>query len=602
MTRFVRLAAMMLLSAILVPPAAGRDDEAVDQRSFTCPLNDRTFTQDVGYSAFPLITLPDGSWLGDTEIGVQIPVCPDNGLVLIPDLSKSSAEAGDDRILYADYSAAERTRLPALIADPEYAALQADGRYAQAYWLASRLERPAEDRFFMLQRSTWATRDPVLRKKLVARFAAEAPALIDAFGGAETKRRYHRIYVVNALRELGRFNEALAMLDSIEKSGPPVPGQPDPDSIYGPGEAAGPMRRALIGKDDGRFAAELLPKKMVSQVCENRLAAMYGPTTPATLAACKARRERETRESRALEQEFDEARNWQGKPEERDAKCAATADAPRSRGLQRACDEAQDLRDKIAGLDLASQPEKLAVDCAATPETDHAGPMQYACEDFDRAVGDQLGDLLIGDDAAYRLMCVFETGDPDVGPPDRSAEARDACWHAKMGRAAAAVEAQMADLPALDARCKVYGDRYDDEVLNDACRERAQLLMEKDARRLFENKAAFDAECGQFRSKMTDGWITDGEKERACRSAWELQTGRAIRLPNDPAPAGPTSKAPGAASKETGNEIMDIVMRRIDATKANAPLQSVARKQAEAIVTKAKLDGTYPKRKPGDRF
>lgn len=591
MTRCIRLAYLLLLSLIAAPLAA-QTGESFDKRAFTCPLGGEVFTQDVGYSAFPLITLPDGSWLGDTEIGAQIPICPGNGLVLLPDLAKSDG----NRMAYGEYRVTDLARLPALIADPAYLALKPEGRYAQAYWLASKLGRPAEDRFFMLQRSTWATRDPVLRKRLVARFAADAPALIDGYRENAAVQRFHRIYVVNALRELGRFDEALGLLDAIDASGPPVPGQADPDSIYGPGEADAPLRRAIAGKDDGRFAAETLPDRMVGDICDGKLAAIYGPTTAATKAACKARRDREAQEEIALRREFDEARMWQAKPEERDAECAPTPVAPRSRGLQRACDDAQIERDKLAGIDLWQQPEKLAADCAATPESDHRGPMQYACEDLDRAVADQLGDLLVGDDAAYRLMCVFETGDPDVGPADRSAEASEACWHAESGRKAAAVEELMTDLSALEVRCKAPGDRYDDEVLTSACQDREQALMEQDARRLVGDKAAFDAECGRFRSKMSDGWITESEKERACRSAWELQTGRATRLPNDPIPEG------DMAPKESGDEIFDTMIRRIDAVKANGPLQSVARTQAEAIIARTKADKSYPKRKSGDRL
>ena len=86
-------AAIGLILAALLPPAAASplaaqdDTQPTDLREFTCPVGGARFTHNVGYSAFPLITLPDGSWLGDTQIGVQIPVCPDNGLVLLPDVS-----------------------------------------------------------------------------------------------------------------------------------------------------------------------------------------------------------------------------------------------------------------------------------------------------------------------------------------------------------------------------------------------------------------------------------------------------------------------------------------------------------------------------------
>lgn len=557
-------------------------------RSFICPISGKSFEQEVGYSAFPLITMPDGSWLGDTEIGAQIPVCPDNGLVLIPDLAKSAASSGD-RIEYADYSTEERAKLPGLIADPAYQALKADGPYAQAWWLATQLGRPAADRFFTLQRSTWATRDPATRKRLVARFAEHASGIIAGMPTSDDNKRSAQLLVVNALRELGRFDDALMLLESVQRKqgAEPIDGR---DS-----EWLSSIWRAISEKDDGRFAAAMLPNRMVNVICSDRLAMIYGPTSEATKAACRARRVREAQESQALEQEFAEAQRLQENPKEREAHCTTTPAEQRSRGLQRACDEGQRERDQIASLELAKQPEELATDCAAAPEDQHKGPLRFACKDLDQAVGEQMGELLVADASAYKLLCIFESGDPDIGPEDRSEEADEACRNAKSGLEVKAVEALMVDLPALDARCKAYGDRYDDEVLADACWDREQALMEKDARRLFEDKTAFDNDCGRFRSKMKDGWITESEKERACRSAWELQTGRVSRLPNDPVP-----ESEEATRKSETPEI-EIVSRRLDSTKANEPLQAVARKLAEAIIARAKAEGTYPKRQPGDR-
>lgn len=257
-------------------------------REFVCPTSGKKFRQDVGYSSFPLITLPDGSWLGDTEIGVQIPVCPQTGLILLPDLSLSKASGGS-KILYSSYSAKELELLPALIADPVYVALKADGPYAQAWWLATRLGRSAEDRFFMLQRSTWATRDPAKRRRLVARFADEAPAIIEGLKGPASSTRFRNVYVVNALRELGRFEEALALLDQLDRSGADVD-----DDI---GEVSYQLRLAIEQQDDGRFAAEMVPRRVFEDLCSGRLSAFYGPPLPATVASCQIRRDREAKEA-----------------------------------------------------------------------------------------------------------------------------------------------------------------------------------------------------------------------------------------------------------------------------------------------------------------
>ena len=53
--------------------------------------------------------------------------------------------------------------------------------------------------------------------------------MIQASDLPDQGKRRVSYYIVNALRELGRFDEALALIDSIERGGPPVPAPADPD-------------------------------------------------------------------------------------------------------------------------------------------------------------------------------------------------------------------------------------------------------------------------------------------------------------------------------------------------------------------------------------
>lgn len=296
-TGIIALAAVVVpgLMAFTPAPAAAQGEAATfDVREFTCPLGGKSFTQEVGYFPFPLLQMPDGSWLGDTEIGVQIPVCPDNGLVILPDQSPAEDEDADGsaRMRYLAYSAPELAALPALIADPEYRALKSDGGYAQAWWIADKLEHSPLSRFVLLQRSTWATRDPALRKKLVARFADHAPALVAQFPQEDMRTYDSQLLIVNALRELGRFDEALAYLDTIDSGTTAF-------VLFGKiFSYADQLRLAIAQRDDGRFAAETLPDRMVSSICDGELSFAYGPTRPATKASCKIRRDREEQAER----------------------------------------------------------------------------------------------------------------------------------------------------------------------------------------------------------------------------------------------------------------------------------------------------------------
>jgi hypothetical protein len=575
-----------------------------DVREFVCPIGGKAFKQDVGYFAFPLITMPDGSWLGDTEIGVQIPVCPDNGLVLVPDMTKMMGEG--DRILYADYSAAERERLPALIADPAYRALAAEGRYAQAYWLATALGRPAYDRFFMLQRSTWATRDPAMRARLVARFVADAPALIDAYTQGEPIKRFHRMYVVNALRELGQFDEALALLDAIEGSGPPVPGQADPDNMFGPGEADEPLRLAIQQRDDGRFAAATLPQRMLNDICDENLAALYGPTKPATKAACKLRRDAAAKKAADFEGAM-----WLRNGPELDAECAATPPDKMRGDLKIACDFAQDDRDQLAANVLTEDGEKLAADCAATPDVKRNSPLGIGCMRLDYAIGNALGAQLAGDAAAYAIFC---PGGRDNWLDDRSEIANEGCMQAGWKLKSAATAALVADPAKLDPMCARSDDHSDDidfyEVLLAAC---STLRLNRDSAaiaRLATDAAAFDAACGRY--AKTNGAGNDvfdlTEPQERCRNAYRLRENTRTRSEAEAkgfacfsdaiySPERPrcVTKAEYDAEMAVGSDLSKSPLMDMSMFDEGSSLMQAAHVRAAAIIAAGKARGTYPK-------
>ena len=284
------IALILSLGACAASAAEPAEPYSFDKRQFTCPVGGEVFEHDVGYSTFPLITFPDGSYPGDEDVDAEIPVCPGNGLMILPDFEASSQHGG---MVYSDYSAAELARLPGLIADPAYRAAASEGRHVQAYWLASKLDRPPLLRFILLQRATWAAIDPALRRTLVERLAEQGPALIEASEMPESRKRSRMYLIVNALRELGRFEEALALIDRIEKDGPAVREPVDPDSMYGPDPYAPKMRAVIADKDLDRFPVALMSPKWLAALCaQDELRPPYGPLTERGKAEC-ARREAE---------------------------------------------------------------------------------------------------------------------------------------------------------------------------------------------------------------------------------------------------------------------------------------------------------------------
>ena len=244
-----------------------------------------------------------------------------------------------------------------MIASDEYRQLKADGPYMQAYWLATKLGRPAFGRFHLLQRATWATRDAAQRRRLVERFVADAPALIDAADAPASAKLFMRNYVVNGYRELGRFGEAQTLLISLYQGLHDQPGAAEAgvDTIE-----TSPLARALAERDDGWFAAETVDRKILGDLCRGELTTLYGPLKPATQAACQVRQDREVQEERDDELAFAESARLKQDAAALDAKCAQVPVSKRSKGLGFACDSLREAQDGKAGEMLAQDGAALA--------------------------------------------------------------------------------------------------------------------------------------------------------------------------------------------------------------------------------------------------
>jgi len=603
MTRlFRRLILLLLIAAAPIAPSAARDAEPIDRRDFTCPLGGQRFTQEVGYSAFALITLPDGSWLGDPLMDVQIPRCPENGLVILPDFAAMQANASD-RMIYGVYDAAERARLPALVADPAYRALAPDNRYAQAYWLATQLGRPASLRFHLLQRSSWATTDPALRQRRVAAFAADAPALVEAMDDPPAAKRANLLYVVNALRELGRFDAALALLDRIEADGP-VPGVASPDEMFAP-ESAGPaMRAVIVAGDDDRYPVELLDRRMANDKCSG--AVQYPPydqRTTKTEAACARRKASADAEEAA----FGEAMRIGEDPAERDRLCAATPEDRRSAGLAQACDFAKSDRDEAEGRALAMQGQGTAARCEATPENERDGPLRFACVSYDILVESRLGRMLAADEDAYAILC---GGDGEHDYPDRDARVGLACQSASRDRTDRAVEKLLEDGAALDARCASVGDDETDVALYIACSNREKARQGARIEKLATDDAAYRRECARFGDKARDLLAGDAsETEIVCDHAryrrnhpQDTGKGWTVYAPLDTIDveeADPATNAAVAAAGEAAEAARAALVEMNPALRDGSGLDVAAHAAATSIIATAKAEKTYPRRPEG---
>lgn len=580
--------AIALIAALLAPAvhAATRDDAVqFDVREFVCPLGGARFSADVGYPSLALVQFVDGSWLGDTQIDVQIPQCPDNGLPLIPDYEREGPKGG---LAYLDYTPEQVARLPALLASDEYRQLRGRSRHERAHWLATQLGLPAWTRLQLLMRASWSATDAGERRRLVARIADEGPKLVDEIPTPEADKLAARVRVANASRELGRFAEADARLDAILAAVPADADLKDPEAQQALQSTVAGLREVIAHGDDDRFPVDLSSQKWADRVCNSdELQPPYGPKSRHAQAAC----DRRARDRQSRSDAYEEAARLREQPEELDRQCARVAAAQRSPGLAQACEFAQNARDeKAAEQLLLRQARQVAADCEATSAQERAGPLRFACYAYQSALESALTRLLVEDDAGYAVVCQ----DGKI-PPDRAGYADLACSMAEQQRLERSIERLLADPVALDRSC-ASNDKSLKIHVSLACSRRRSDLAKIAAQRLAADAAAYQTACARFDAQATDALRYDlSEEEALC--------GDARRIREREADAQRATARPQAQPEnEPADDALTPSPERLALYEQDSELSKVALEYAQRVIAQAKADGSYPKRKRGDLY
>jgi hypothetical protein len=295
--RILVLAAAMAAST--GPAAAAPAPPA--PRTMTCPVGGGTFQfQPV---APPVVTgeRPDGRPYGNVKFPLVLPECPDNGLVL-----------------YKDYDAGEVARLEPLIASEAYQALRKeDTQYYRAYWLMREMGvAPRRYLWALLQASWEAEGRPELRKRYLAELAdasAKVPPSPADLGWIGMEGR-----AINALRELGRFDEALARLDKVPLAGlaapAPAGAAATPEALAQARSRRGwqhfftGVRTAIERRDSAIEPIDLLPRSIAYGRCLDEAGKLdeagraFCEKEAAGVAELRAAREKQAKELEALRQ------------------------------------------------------------------------------------------------------------------------------------------------------------------------------------------------------------------------------------------------------------------------------------------------------------
>lgn len=180
------------------------------EQDFTCPIGGEEFSSySIGsYSSFG--QRPDGRSYGTLPI-FPLTECPGNGFLLIQD----------------EYTEGELALLGETVASAEYQAMRTgETSYYRAWWLLGKIGADPYRLASVLLRASWeADSRPELKARYQAAFVNAALAL-DPAAGADSEWFWLNLRAANILREQGRFDEAQALLATLDRPGT-LPNDPD---------------------------------------------------------------------------------------------------------------------------------------------------------------------------------------------------------------------------------------------------------------------------------------------------------------------------------------------------------------------------------------
>lgn len=191
---------LLALGSVALPTLPASAGFPVPQ-AVKCPVGGKSFTHTTTGSYSVWGYRPDGKPYGSWDFPMELPKCPGNGLVVFDDFSKEEVK-----------------RLEALTDSAEYRAIRdRETNYYLAAWTMEKLGRPPINVAWMVVQASWQADDrPELKKRYQAEYVDRIRKLERSGDGTDWLLMQAR--AVNGLRELGRFDEAKALLESLDLS------------------------------------------------------------------------------------------------------------------------------------------------------------------------------------------------------------------------------------------------------------------------------------------------------------------------------------------------------------------------------------------------
>jgi hypothetical protein len=177
-------------------------------KEMKCPVGGKKFKYETTATLSRWGSRPDGKPYGSWVFPLAFPVCPDNGLVV-----------------YAEFSPDAVKILKPLVASDTYQVMRkVDTPYYLAQWLMRRFDAPPQNVLWMLLQASWeADGNPALKARYQREYVELSAKYPKPESGDDLEWIVTQARAVNALRELGQFDAALALQEKVPLQSLDVP-------------------------------------------------------------------------------------------------------------------------------------------------------------------------------------------------------------------------------------------------------------------------------------------------------------------------------------------------------------------------------------------
>jgi hypothetical protein len=177
-------------------------------KEMKCPLGGKKFKYETTATLSRWGTRPDGKPYGSWTFPLAFPVCPDNGLVVYAEFSPEDVEILKPQVESDTYQAMRKVDTP----------------YYRAQWLMRAFDAPPQNVLWMLLQASWeADGNPALKTRYQREYVEQAAKYPKPDSGDDWEWILTQARAVNALRELGEFDAALALLQTLPLQSLDVP-------------------------------------------------------------------------------------------------------------------------------------------------------------------------------------------------------------------------------------------------------------------------------------------------------------------------------------------------------------------------------------------